>query len=560
MKAFQITALGLVLLLSGCGDDSEPEATGEISPREAARGNPLLAGVDADTAYVYANIQRLPDAVVDKVWALQEASGLSNRVILDALADDDELPPAARALVGEVASLMTREGWEAAGLPDNPYYVMHGAELMPMFEMELADPAAFRALIDRVEADLETPLERRDIDGVEVIWIESGPDTGLAIAVRDTAVTVGVIPDQAPLLARVAGHYTPPETYSAEALAEFSRDVGLSGYGSGFFDWQRVVAEFLDGDSLVAQLGDDDELRALREDPACIAEFQALTDRMPRAVFGYTRLNTENADFLMRQELSPELAAEIAPIARAPVSLERDLDGLASVGLALDLVAAREFARTRVEGLLAEPPECAAFAELVGRLPALRETLDQPLAPPISNLYGAFIELASLEMTDNLPTGGGTLAVYMKNPQFLVGMAQMFAPAVASLDLQPGAEPQPVPASALPQLQGTGLEAWIAMGETALGVAVGEAHVNALAEAVQTSPADDLLMTMRFDFAIWTTLFEMAEATLEPGEQTEALNAQRATYEALAEAYEQVGFKLRLGETGPEMVFESRLR
>jgi len=117
-----------------------------------------------------------------------------------------------------------------------------------------------------------------------------------------------------------------------------------------------------------------------------------------------------------------------------------------------------------------------------------------------------------------------------------------------------------VPENALPQLQGTGLEAWMAMGKNALGIAIGEDNVVALSEAMKESDADDLLMAGQMDFNVLTTLMEIAEQTLGSDETPEALVAQRASYEALAEVYEQAGFKLRLGDQGIDMLFEAKLR
>jgi len=277
-------------------------------------------------------------------------------------------------------------------------------------------------------------------------------------------------------------------------------------------------------------------------------------------VFGYTQLSETRADMLLRQEMSAELTAAIAPIAKAPVSIDRDLRGLINFGLSFDLLAARTFARSLVDGWIEQPPACSAFAAIAQSAPQWKESLARPIPPLITNLQGAFLELSQLKAEQALPTGGGTLSFYMRNPQVLVGMAQMFAPVLAEMPMEPGDAPQRVPENALPQLQGTGLEAWMAMGKNALGIAIGEDNVVALGEAMKESDADDLLMAGQMDFKVLTTLMEIAEQALGSDETPEALAAQRASYEALAEVYEQAGFKLRLGDKGIDMLFEAKLR
>ena len=181
----------------------------------------------------------------------------------------------------------------------------------------------------------------------------------------------------------------------------------------------------------------------------------------------------------------------------------------------------------------------------------------------VTNLNGLFLEAESLSLGENgIPTGGGTLSFFMRNPQLLVGMAQMFSPAVAELQLEPGGEPQPVPEGAIPQLQQLDLKAWLAMGENSIGIAIGEENVGALTEAIKATSADDLLLAGRFDFDMLIDLVDMAEATLGDvgGEEAEmGLAAQRAQYQALAEIYDKAGFKIRLGDKGIDFVAETTL-
>jgi hypothetical protein len=563
MKSIWWISFAAVITLTGCGNSDEPGPDAGATPEQAVPrdgGNGLLAGVDADTAYLYANLARMPEAILDKYWAINEASSVSNEAMLEALAEDEELPAAARALVTEALGLSSRAGWEAAGFHANPYYAIYGVDLLPFAQIELADRAAFSAMITRVESGLEQPMERRDIDGVEVSWIEIEPGFGVAMAWDDDSLTVGVIPDDAAMLARVAGHYSPPDSFRPDSLNGFNRELGFTSYGSGFLDWQRVVATMISDQSPIARIGGAEAAEAIRSDAACVSEFQALAAKLPRMVFGYTQMNENRADMMLRQEMAPELAAAIAPIARSPVSIDRELRGLVNFGLAFDLLAAREFARSLVSGWIESPPACSAFEAIAQGAPQWQESLARPIPPVITNLQGAFMELSRLETDGALPTGGGTLSFYMRNPQVLVGMAQMFAPALAEMPMEPGDAPQRLPEGAMPQLEGTGLEAWMAMGENALGIAIGEDNIDALSEAMKESEADDLFMSGRMNFTVLSTLMEMAEQTLGSDQAPEALAAQRASYEALAEVYEEAGFKVRFGDKGAEMVFEAKLR
>jgi len=564
---FAVFLIGSSMTLTGCGDsETEAPATSEQARRTAApaaaggSNNPFLAQVDAGTEYLFANVERLPEDVLDKYWALNEASTMSNQQILTEIENDEEVPPAAQAMLREFFDLTTREGWTSAGLHDNPYYAFHSVNLLPFVQLELTDGEAFAEFIGRFEASMDEPLPRRDIDGSEVIWMELESGFGVALHHNDDFVSAALIPDDATLLARVAGQYDPAQPYSIDDFSEFNGALGFTANGSGYLDWRLVLDEVLSEDGLLAQMDEDGELAAVREDPACVSEFQALADHFPRTVFGYTRINESTADMLVRQEMSESLASGLMPIAGAPVNVDRELNGLVNFGLAIDLVAAREFARGLVDGWIANPPQCEAFSEIASDAPTWKESLARPIPPVVTNIHGLFLELNSLEVEDMLPTGGGVLSLYMNNPQFLVGMAQMFAPAVAELQLEPGSEPQQVPPGTIPQLDALGQQVWIAMGEAALGLAVGEDNVDSLNSALESSDADDLLMAGRMDFSIMTTAIDMAESMVDDAEAREALDVQRQSYQALAELYEEGVFKLRLGEQGMDFIVEAKLR
>jgi len=570
MKRLCIAAISAALMTAGCSEsETETEAPRSQESRPAAAGastdaNRFLANIDADTAYVYANLERLPQAVADKAWAMSDASARSNEAIFDALAEDEDVAAGTAVLIEQVKALSTREGWVAAGLHPNPLYAFYGVDLMPFAEVELSDGAAFGELLAQVEADLEQPLQRRDIEGVEVIWFELAEGFGVAMRHDQDSVTAALIPDEADMLTRVAGQYEPADAMSRDTLEAFNREIGFSNHGSGFMDWQRMVNDLMTGNTAIGRLAHQDEsFTAMVENPACVAEYQAVTEALPRMVFGYTRMTESHADFLARQETSTELAASLAPIAQAPVSIDRALSGLFNFGLAFDIVAGREFAQGLVDGWVANPPQCPSFEEIAAQAPQMQETLNRPIPPVVTNLNGLFLEAESFSFTDGMPTGGGTLSFFMRNPQLLVGMAQMFSPAVAELQLEPGGEPLPVPEGAIPQLQQANLKAWLAMGENAIGIAIGEENVDALSEAIVATSADDLLMAGRFDFRMLLELVDMAESALGDIEGEEAemgLAAQRAQYEALAEIYDQAAFKIRLGDKGIDFVAESTLK
>ncbi|MDT8438443.1 MAG: hypothetical protein RQ729_05505 [Wenzhouxiangellaceae bacterium] len=573
-----LQAAVIALLLTGCGNDEtdtpdragtpEPSSPpGASAPTTDDALNPLLDRVSADTAYLFANLERLPDAVSAKAWEINELNAQQQTSLLLDLADDEELPPAMRVLFERISTLSSREGWMAAGLHPNPFLAVHTVDMLPALELELSDGVAFDAFVAGIEVELEQPLVRRDVDGREVIWIELRPGFGLGLTHDGSTLSAALTFDDAASLARLTGRTGPVEALGSDGLQAFNREAALGPNGSGFIDIRRLTAGLLDADSSLMKLADEGEkarFREVIENPACVAEYTAVANALPRSVFGYTRLDAERMDMLFRQELTADLATALQALAAAPVALERDLNGLFHLGLAVDLIAAREFARGLVAGWAENPPTCPSFATIAAGAPAWQQTLSQPVPPVVTNLHGLFLEANTLELGDGpVPVGGGTLALYMRQPEVLVGMAQMFAPAVAAMDLRPGGDPVRVPDELAAGLGQTGLEFWMAMAESALGLAVGEEQVPALQGSLAKTTVDDNLLAGRMDISLLPQLIDFARGTIadiEDDEMAAALEVQRAQYVALAEVYDRSSFQLKLTERGIELLSQTTFK
>lgn len=569
---FPFPALAIAsLLLAGCGND-EPE-TSESSSAAAPQSRPsaatathehFLGRVDADAAVVFANLERLPDAVSDKTWQVSEASMLTARAMLDQLAEDDELPEMARALISHVVSLTDRGGWKAAGLHLNPMYALHTAGVFPFVELEIGDDEAFARFVTEIEQDLPQPLNRREVDGVPVVWFELGEGFGLAMRHGNGSLTAALIPDAPEMLVRVAGSVGPVDAMQPATLQAFNRQHGLLPMGSGYVDWQRLVAILMAEDSPLLTLRDDPTIRDVITNPACIAEYRAVTAALPRLAMGYTQLTTTRQDVLVRQQLSAPWAADLARVARAPVELDRPLQGVFSFGMAFDLLAGRDFARKLVGNWVESPPACPSLRSIAEGAPAWQQALGQPIPPMVTNLHGLYLEGRSIDFQGGeIPDFRGLLAFHMNNPQLLVGMAQMFSPAAAALQLEPEGQAQRVPPDAIPQLQGMNLDLWMAMGKSALGVAFGEDNVDSLRQALGRTTTDDLLLSFQMDFDILAEMMDYVEGTLQgvvDEEQMQNLEVQRMQYQVLAEIYDKAAGKVRLTDSSIEFISESTLK
>lgn len=573
MKLRLIAIAAALLALAACGNDQTEGTNGQAAQPDdpvvesGTGGADLLARIDAETPYVYANLRRLPDDVVDRMWALNEAMSADNEDLWDQvseeMSEDEDVPPLAEALVEELMSLRTRENWEAAGLHSNPLSALHAIGVYPVMHYELADAEAFRARLAAIEAKAEMPLPRREIDDGELIWVDLMPPFGIAVHHDERFATVAVVPDLPGVLERVTGSAAPENPLDPAVLRELNSTHGFVPHGSGYADLVALTGRILDtDDALTTPLRAALEAEEIAANPDCVAEFGAVARALPRTVMGYSRLDSAGIGVHMRQEFSEDFGSRVAAIADTGARLDRPLNGVANFGLAANLVAARDFARDLVADWLAEPPACPALAEINRQAPNWQEALNRPIPPVVTNLRGMFVDLTEFAMTpEGLPEGGGALAIFMNNPQLLVGMAQMFSPAMAELDLRPGGEPKAVPEDLVPQLDQLGLEAFLALGESALGLAVGADQVPHMQQLLEPGSSDDLLVAGRLDFAAIADLVDAAVEQMETEpENTAAMEMNRRNFRNFAEIYDRAAYRVGMDASGLDMQLDFELQ
>lgn len=541
-----------VLLMLGCERDEDRPAVETPEVDDAVQAS-MFDRIDADSVYVAANLEPLPEALSEKIWSALEPMMAANRDVYEEVSEEVDAPMI-EALLNEFLAIDSRQAFEERGLHGNGLWAFHGLSIYPVLHWQLLDAEAFSATLERIGAGNDLPS--RGIDGEEVIWIDL-QGLGLAIHHDDHFVTAAIIPDEPSLLRRVANLDQPAEPFRQQTLSEFNRERGYAPQGSGFLDFSRLIDRVLDEDADVAAAG----MQAITQDPACDRELRVLAGHFPRLSSGYTGVSEREMNASFRLETDPELGGKLAGIAEAPFNLDSERSGLFNAGLAFNLVAARDFARELVGGWVENPPECRLFENIAENAEEWQLALNRPIPPLVTNLHGFKLNLDRLELGEQgqaaqpVSDAAGTLAVFMRNPQMLIGMSQMFSPELAELDLRPGGEPQPLPSGLVPNMPE--LAAYIAMGESAIGLAVGEDQKDRLVQELEPGEADTALLRYGIDFAAYAemmdALVERARAEFEEMEGDVEMPSNGDIFAAMAEIYDYSEMSIHLTPEGMEI-------
>jgi hypothetical protein len=253
----------------------------------------------------------------------------------------------------------------------------------------------------------------------------------------------------------------------------------------GLIDVGRIVATFLDDQS-----GVNAELLALMDydgselDDVCRAEIREMAEIVPRIITGYTEMSVDQFTSNTVIEIRSDIAAGLATLTAPVPGLGSEQGGLASFGMSIDLLAARDFYAARLDAMEADPYECGLFAELQNGVANGREALNQPLPPIVYGFKGFLAVVEDIDgmdlANDQPPTSvDARLLIAADNAAGLLAMGAMFSPEIAALDIQPDGEPVRFES---PQLDGVVDAAYVAMTDDALAISVGQGTEARLAD------------------------------------------------------------------------------
>ncbi|MEM1411232.1 MAG: hypothetical protein AAGH19_02660 [Pseudomonadota bacterium] len=553
-------ALGTgALLLTACGQ-TDTGADGDA--------NSLLRYIPADTPFVMASIEPIPQQLNDVYLeraepfiAQMEAtlSGLRDDLANDA--DGSENPEAAAvadAVLAEFDGNLNREGLESLGIALEQVGAIYGHGLFPVMRMGLGDPALVQAMIDRVQAKAGVSIPVNNFQGKDY-WRAGGNDEPMALYVAmledHIAFTSGPVSLEAEFLPALLGLELPERSIAdSGALTALNEEKGYGPYGSGYIKLDRVADELFDADSLTVRWMTDMgtyDLAAI--DPACAQEARLVTAFVPRLVAGVTELTEDRFGMRYQVETNAWLGGQLERLVGEVPPAPSDSDRMLSLSLNLQMGRVTTFLRDSANGMVAQPFQCPQLNRLNAQLQQMAGMVNQPMPPFIGNLNGLRVELSELDPANPSPdTVKGRIALEMESPQMVIGMASMMIPGFEELNIEPGADPVAVPQE-LMTIQTPELEAHAVMSNDAIGISLGQGEKDQLRAFLDASgDADGVFLSVDYDAALLARL--QRENLPDAADASPIDAAAMAEMNALSESYENLlgrtRFDLSLSEQG----------
>jgi hypothetical protein len=215
--------------------------------QDAANDLPL-SYAPADTPYAYANLEPAPQAVLDQssrqmgaLWST--AFGMYDRMLQRAGKLDERSTKILSAVLEEVRDRNSVDKLREIGFKPDAHIAIYGVGLVPVLRLELSDPAAFKAMIARIETKAGEKLPTATT-GTQEYWHIDLDKVAAVFAVQNSHLVATLVPDGASDAVKQAllGLVKPTKNLAdAGALQALAKQYNYSPYGAGYIDWVALV-------------------------------------------------------------------------------------------------------------------------------------------------------------------------------------------------------------------------------------------------------------------------------------------------------------------------------
>lgn len=398
----------------------------------------LFKHVPADTAYLIANKEPIPD----KVMEVQMQRG---KDILAMFADSDAMKKATKeskgpgkfftALFEEYSSLLASDKISETGLTVKANSVIYGYDMMPVMRMGIADKDKMMSMIKRAEEKSEYKVEFTkcgDFDCFET----TDPKGQMAISavfLKDhLAFSAFSVDKKEALKKHLIGESDPSSSYTEANWDAFLKENNYPGYGDGFVN---LKSAFAFAKPLILQNAkgsmDDKSLNG------CLAVAENHIDNMSEIVFGTKNLEQKVIDYELLFKTSNVVSTALQTLANDTNIPQRTENAIFDFGININFKQMRD-ALTKYSSFLIKSGEdnnCPAIKanEIRKSMGGMAMVMNMGL----SQFNSVYASVSDIELDKRMQPKkiDAVISLGSNDPAGLIAMAGMMAPPIMSLKI-----------------------------------------------------------------------------------------------------------------------------
>ncbi len=304
----------------------------------------------------------------------------------------------------------------------------------------------------------------------------------------------------------------------------------------------------------------------------CKNEIRGIISHTPRLVAGATELTPNAIGIQYIVETQPELAKQLATLVGEVPMVDPASSRMLEFAFGLKVGPLRDFLREKLTAITQAPYRCEHLQQLNADATQGLTKLDLPMPPLVNNFRGLRLSLNRFNMASASPEEAvGLLALHVDQPEMFVGMAQMFLPDLAALNLVKGNPPVQLPSSLIPV---PNIIAFAALSDNAIGISIGAGEETGLPAYLERKAHNDgTFLSLNYDTAAYLDFTQgmrkkwqhhansLDEDESDSGFDEEHAGAAMEIAEAIQQAYKSVSgrsqMSLRITQQG--LVMDSRM-
>tara|TARA_R110002126_G_scaffold69922_3_gene176304 strand:+ start:6689 stop:8413 length:1725 start_codon:yes stop_codon:yes gene_type:complete len=432
------------------------------------KNDPMLDYIPADTLafsgqlvpfplkdYLYSIAGNYQAYDVDKMLPLDENSSAKERFFVS-------LYKQYMSVLSEPETLLS-----TYGLPDTIQSYFYTLGALPVMKIELSNPAAFWAELDRAEQEsglTHTVGQSGSVEyrGYALTNVDDEEHIDIVFAVKDNwlTVTLNTSFNQAELLETALGEKKVEHPISATTiLQDIANAHGFMQDSISFINHVELVKGLTstDGNMLAKQMTKMIEIEgedpfAELKTPVCQTELNGIAANWPRSVMGLNSYSISreesNIDASMVFESNNQVILSALNKMRGfvPSFTTKGHDNILSVALGVDVNQLAPALNEVWTDLQTPQYQCAALAQMQLQLSELNPAMLGMMTGMANGVKGISVTLADYKLADNngqpsFETLDALISVSAEKPMMLVDMLKPFYPPLANIDLKDNGDP-----------------------------------------------------------------------------------------------------------------------
>ena len=520
------------LLVAGCGNKNKRPDGSLVTDKDPVRG--FLATIPADTPYAFVAAEPMPLGPALR-WMESWASSLEKMIgNTDEVLADEYVGAEIKlvyAMISELSGNYNPAGMKKLGLSVSPRFALYGIGFLPALRIDLDDPDAFRAFVQRVETKSGFTSQAETLGNTD-FWTYKIGVVYLVMSIKNRQLVWGFTPG---VSAELYTSYLLGEKKPARSMADDDRITpiatkhGFKRFGTGFIDLTRIAELILEPGTTM-----HDEIQALIDQrsgeptsPECMAETKRIVGAAPRIVFGYEEWSDVNVRFGGGVELTGDLGRQLVeastPAPAIGSEFARQAPFFAAFGF--DVGRVLDIFNGEMLAVQQNPYMCPWYNE-INEL-ANEATMFGGMVPAmLTNLRGGAVVLHNVRTatgaTPAIPPDGsvnpnsafgtgpstkveGLAVVNSTAPASLLAYLRTLAPEFEHVTPDPGGIPFALPASEQLEMF---LDPHVMLTQQSLAIASGPRAVDDGPRAIAQPAADPTFMMLAYDIAQFAKILE----------------------------------------------------